>query len=294
MPEKQQLSDSEIRLAKHYQKLLKATGISLSQRQLPKEFRNEIVAKSKKGRLGQIVVRRVTGLAPSQASKTMLKLQEKAGEDFREEIAEKLEAVSSSLPKEVAKLLSLLKDNNFSRKKSLARIVAEAGADPAQVIKKYAEGAIELGKLEVAIEAHQNMPAIVKDLVRHSLDKEGICKMCGGTGSLVAVIKTEASSAPIKCSTCGGTGVNLESSDHKRFAVEKLMEITEMVRSKAPQQVVNVGIQTNVGGGMSFMEKISKIGEEVVFKRSQKPLEIEQSPPIEAEIVEKDVVEADS
>jgi hypothetical protein len=223
----------------------------------------------------------MTGLQPSSASKTMLKLQNKIGEGFRDEIAEKLEAIEPSLNKETKNLLALLKSPG-TRNKSLARLVAESGADPAQVIRKYADGAIELGKLEVAIEAHQNMPLVVRDLVRHSLDQQGICRVCGGLGTLEPRVKREGAE-PMKCSTCSGTGVNLEPSAHKQFAVEKLMEITDLVRSKAPQQVVNVGIQTNVGKDHSFMEKITKIGENVIFKREPRKIE---APVVEAEIVE--------
>lgn len=240
---------------------------------IPRCLTDSVIMKSKKGAAGQIIVKRVTGVQGNAASTLVKRFEANVG--GKEDVQEKLDAVNESLPEPVKRVLAILKEHPGTR---LPRAIAMAGADIAQVMTSYAKGALFLGQVESAIEAQRNMPRVVKDLVGHAIDRDDVCQLCYGTGT-VAARKGLLEETQV-CPMCRGDRVTMTSSKHKEFAVQKLLEITKMIE-RAPLVNVqqNVGVKVEAGAGA--LSKVAALADEILYGKKALPPE----PPIEAEII---------
>jgi len=244
--------------------------MGIVEEKLPKQLRDTVVSRSKRGPIGAIVLRNMSGLEKSPALETVRTFEANVG--GKEEIAEKLSAVSEQLTDQQRELLVLLRS---STKKSLARLIAETGVEPVSVMAMYANGCVVLGKINAAIEAHRNLPGLIKDLVRHALDKEAICKVCVG----LKVVPSKAGSpksTQVTCPQCDGTGVSLVASKHKEFAHRQLLEVTKLVNEKSGTHV-QVTQQVAVTGGQKagFFEKMLEAADGIVHPEKAKVIDAE-------------------
>lgn len=254
---------------------LRAEGVPNNK--IPKQFRDHTVKRGKKDKLGQIVVKSQSGVVSNPASRTLKQFETNVG--GQEEIAEKLQALPDT-NKNIRALAGLLRENS---RKSLARLVAECDLAPTEVMTAYARGCIELAKVDAAIEAHRNLNPIVKDLVRHALDQEGLCENCLGTGTQRGKSTDHKETQP--CVLCSGTGRSYKSSKHKEFATRQLLEITKSVQEKAgPTINLNQNVGIKVGSGGNFFEKVVGAADEALYGRGKG----QSSEVIEAEVVEKE------
>ncbi len=230
---------------------------------IPGVLRNNRVAKSKRGPVGAIVVRRMTGVVDNSASRVIRRFEENVG--GKDDVAEKLEAIPERLNASERELLGLLKS---SSKKGLARLIAEAGAEPTSIIKKYAEGCIELGKIEAAMEAHRNLPALIKQLYKMALSEYGVCGACGGTGTLHRKSTDQVESVP--CGFCEMTGIE-KRSKQQEFAARQLLEVTKQVGGNGGVTVnTAVGVKVDAAGASgSVFEKMMNAADEVLYKRER-------------------------
>lgn len=250
---------------------------NIRKRHIPPFLRNDILFQTKKDPLfGRIQVKRMTGLTGGPATAIVRKFEEIL--DGRGDLEEKLHAVEDKLSADELKLLELLKGK---KNKSLATVFAEASVKPSRVLKLYAEGALALGKIQSAIQVSHEQPQVVKDLMRHALDQEKVCKTCVGTGLVKEKVNSQKETS--QCPSCRGSGFRLASSKHKQFAMEKVLQIGKLVDTptKGPQVNVSqqVGVALRVGGG-GFMEKILKTSDEVLYGRREIPAQV-----VEAETV---------
>lgn len=244
---------------------------------LPKTLSDDVVAKSKKGPLGTIKLHRMSGLKTGLATRTVRQFEQSTS---RDELINALDSVREELNEEEKKLLEVMK---LGSKKSLARLMAETKTEPTQVIKKYAQGCIEIGRIQSAIEAHKNMPSIIRTLVKHALERvDGVCKVCGGTG-LVAESPV-AHKTDLTCPSCDGSGKHYVTSEHFEFANEKLLEVTHMIQKGGPTVNVNQQVAVKVQGGGIFERMVSAsdallygqvkpVEAEVVYEETEKPEE---------------------
>lgn len=238
---------------------------NIQKRHIPPFLRNDVLHRTKKDKLGTIQVKRMTGLTNSPAVKVVRKFEEMISN--REELAQGMLASGRNLTEEEKTLIELLA--KAPKNKSLATLLAEAGVRPSRVLQLFAEGAIALGKVEAAIEVSRNQPFVIKDLLRHALDKEVYCQTCVGTGT----VKERANSKEEhqKCPSCEGSGIKLRSSKHKQFAMDKVLKIGKVIEEPKKGGDVNVSTQVGVGvqvgqtGG--FMERILKTSDEVLYGR---------------------------
>lgn len=245
----------------------------MEEKDIPKDLQNLPVKKSKKGPIGAIVVRRMTGLQNNAALRVVKKFEANVG--GKEEVLEKLEAVKDTLNKDQLRLLELLR---VPGKKSLAHLLADAQVEPASVMGAYARGCVELGKVNAAIEAHRNLPTVIKELYKHALSDKGLCDACAGAGKLHS--KATAQEDTKLCMFCEGTGVK-DSSKLKQFALSKLLDITKQTGTDGPsvQVTTNVGVKVEGGGKGSVFGKVLAASDEVLY-RKQRPADV-----VEAEIV---------
>jgi hypothetical protein len=254
--------------------------MGVEEKRLPVELRDRVIKKSRKGPIGAIVVREFSGLESSVATKTVRKFEENIT-GGREDICEKLEAVADELRPEQLELLKLLR---VPSKKSLAHLMAEAKVEPTSIMNAYARGAVALGKVQAAIIAHNGLPTIMKDLLRHAVDGTGVCTVCVGTGK-VPLRKGGKDEGP--CPMCEGVGKHFKSSEYKEFALQKLLEATRVIGTPGQTQV-NVNQQVAVGGGKAagFFEKMLETSDAILYP--------EQKKAEKADIVEAEVVDANS
>ena len=244
--------------------------VGLSEKVLPEELRDSIIKRSRKDGVGEIQVRRMTGLVSNDALHIVRRFERVAG--GKPDIAEKLGAVAETLRPEEKHFLELV--SNPKLKKGVAHLIAEAGARPTAVMEAYARGAVLLGKVEAAILAAHEQPTIVKDLVRHAIDQQGLCDVCVGSGMVKGRPNSKKEDHP--CPSCQGNGATLVSSKHKEFSMEKLLQINKMI----PKEGSTINVQTNVGikvGGGNFAERMLKASDEVLYGRKDV---------IEAEVVQ--------
>lgn len=255
---------------------LKKMGVK--EEKLPAQLRDSIVKKGKKGPLGQMVVRQISGVVENACSKTARMFEDNVG--GKEDIAEKLLMVRESLNKDQQVLLSLLLEP--TSKKQFPRLLAESGAELTGVMTAYTRGALLLGQTQAIIEAARNLPRVAKDLAAHALDGTGVCDVCAGSGKVAprkgGLEETKA------CPMCRGEGTKITTSKHKEFAVEKILEIGKMVEKRGPMVQVNqqVGVKVNGGGG-STMETFALMADEILHGRGKSP-----------DVVEAEVVDATS
>lgn len=262
---------------------------NIKRKHIPPFLRNDILFQTKKDPLfGRIQVKRMTGLTGGPATAIVRKFEEIL--DGREDLEEKLYAVEEKLGPDELKLIELLKGK---KNKSLATVFAEASVKPSRILKLYAEGALALGKVQSAIQVAHEQPQVVKDLLRHALDQEKVCKTCVGTGKVKE--RSNSLKENLECPSCHGSGYSLKSSKHKQFAMDKVLQIGKIVDppTKGPQVNVSqqVGVALRVGGG-GFMEKILKTSDEVLYGRPREaPIDVQaieagsppaEDPPVEA------------
>lgn len=223
----------------------------------------------------------MTGLVPSPATSVVRKFEEmlSQGGDPRAEVVEKLLAVADRLSEEERLFVELCE--RAGKQKGLARLMAEAQVRPSRVLKLFADGAIALGKIHSAIEVSHNQPQIVKDLMRHALDQEGVCLTCVGTGQVKKQRNSKEENE--KCPSCAGSGHRLRSSKHKEYAMDKVLEIGKLVEKPSSGKGVNVAVQQNVGvnvaRGGGFVERMLKTSDEVLYGRKSLPAEVIDVPP---------------
>lgn len=239
-------------------------------KRIPKELQNSVVTRSKKDKLGKsIVVRKMSGLDSSSPAAQIIKKFEQMTEG-REDVLEKLEALGDKLSAEEKVLCELMR--TAPTQKSLARLVAEAKASPAALLTKYAQGAQALGKVQAAIEIARHQPAVVKDLLRHALDGEGLCDVCVGTGTVKRSGRPDHTQETEPCPACKGKGKTLYSSEHKQFAMTKVLEMGKMVEKEPRQPMVavqqNVGL---VGAGGNFVEKLLGASDRILYGQKALP-----------------------
>lgn len=267
-------------------------------KRMPKEYRNELAYATPKDPIGKIQVYRMSGLAASPAVAVVKKFEELVGE--REAIIEKLSAVGDRLTEPERKLLELLigqAEGSIDGRKTLARLLAEAGVSVSRVLTRYAEGALALGRVEAAIEVSRNQPTIVRDLIRNALDDETICATCGGTGE---VNRDAGLRRPGKrsqnCPQCKGTGRQFlpKDADIKKFSMEKVLQIGKTIEKepKGPAVAVQMNQQVSVGGGGAFMEKVLKTSDQILYGRRAES--VATAPVVEAVVVETNGVVHDS
>lgn len=235
-------------------------GQGVPDEQLPEFLQDKVVKKSRKGKVGQIVVRQLSGVQKNPAAQLARKLENEIAPS-RDDLVEKLEAspTAGKQIKEVAALL--LSRPDFS----LARAIAECKADVAGVLDHYAKGALALKKMETVLQLYQEMPHLMRDIMRHAIDKEVDCEICLGVGKVP--FKGGGKSLTSKCPRCGGTGRCWQSSEHKEFAVNKVLQLSEMAPGgRGPLVEVKQAVQVNQGGaGSDVLAKLSKAADEILY-----------------------------
>ena len=251
---------------------LKRMGVT--EAELPNALKNTIVKRSKKGPIGAIVVRKMTGVDNNSAAKTLKQFEKNVG--GKDDVAEKLEAVKDSLSREQTMLLALLKGDS---KRSLAHLAADAKAEPTGILRAYAQGCIELGKVGAAIEAHRNLPGLIKGLYKMAMDHEKVCGVCGGTG--FTKNKSTDREDKLPCPICNNGVITVES-DHKEFAITKLLDVTKMTEKGGPTVNVNtaIGVRVDGKGNGDFFSRMVKTSDEILYSRPRAKEDV-----VDAEIV---------
>jgi hypothetical protein len=225
---------------------------------LPTVLQDKEIARSKKGKAGQIVVRALTGVTNSPASALARRLEHDLSEG-KEDIIEKLQA-SGNTSQAMAKLLYLLQNK---KEYGLARAIAESKTDVGVVLDCYAKGALSLKKLEVVIELYKQMPHLMRDLARHAIDKEVDCEICLGIGQVTSSTRGVQLNRP--CPRCSGSGKAFASSDHKEYAVGKLLEMSDFLPKKGGGGV-NVAVQVNnPAPGENLLARLSKAADQILY-----------------------------
>jgi hypothetical protein len=222
-------------------------------------LRDNVVKKSRKGKAGQIIVRNLSGVQHTPAASLARKLEHDIA-GSKEDIQEKLEAsgTGSTAVKKVAALLSLRPDF------SLARAIAEAGADVAGVLDAYAKGALALKKMETVLGLYKEMPVLMRDILRHAIDKETTCEVCLGAGQVQH--KAGANKLSKSCPRCLGSGKAIQVSEHKEFAVQKVLEMSEMLPKRGgPLVNVNQAVQVNQGASGDLLARLSKAADSILY-----------------------------
>ncbi len=238
------------------------TSHGLPEEDLPLQLRDITVKKSRKGKAGQITLRALSGVQKSPAAQLARRLEHDLSEG-REDIIEKLQASGGS-NQAVLQVAELLTTNpQFS----LARAIVEAGADVAHVLDHYARGALALKKMETVLGLYREMPNLMRDLMRHAVDREGSCATCFGEGKVTPRANGKVLSKT--CPSCSGTGKAYSASDHKALAVQKILEMSEMLPKKQGLAVnVNQAVQVNnQGGGSEILARLSKAADEILYGR---------------------------
>lgn len=240
--------------------------------ELPADLRNSIVKKSKKDALGQLQLRKFTGVERTKTAKVIRKFEREltGGKD---DIIEKLEAVEGEGNLTKAQF-AILEQLRHKPNITLERAIVEAGANPLAVMDGYARGCVVLSKMQALIVAHQGLPAVVRDLFRHAIDGTSICDVCVGAGKVT--IRAGSTQLGPDCPRCRGIGtVYASPSELKEFAVQKILEVTKMTE-KAGQ---NINIQTNVGvkvgTGGTVLDKLSVMADEILYGKKETPIEAE-------------------
>ncbi len=201
---------------------------------------NRVTHKSRQGELGRVIVRRFSGVDQNKAHQALVKFQQNT-EESHEGIASTLMA-SKTLPKGMRRVAEALLDPK-NKRKSLSFLVAENGADAADVIEHYAKGAVQLNRYEVLAMAAKEMPRVIRDLIRYTIPKKTLCKTCLGHKEITVQGK-HGKRLPEKCLTCQGTGWEGDLGKGNEFAIEKVAAIAGFLQDSAKNSV-NVQVQQN-------------------------------------------------
>jgi hypothetical protein len=79
--------------------------------------------------------------------------------------------------------------------------------------------------------------------------------------------RPNAKKLSLKCPTCKGTGKTLVSSEHKRWAAQTALEMSQVLPEKQPLVAVQQN-QTNVIGGQGgLLEKMSQTADKILYDR---------------------------
>lgn len=254
-------------------KILKEAGV-----EVPGGLKPKVLARVK-SKLGTMTLTEDRGMEPSPAVKTVARFEQNVG--GKEKIVEVLHTLASEdalSEKEMQFLLALEQPENA--RKSLARLMVETGMNPLKVMSLYTRGCIEMGKRDAAIEAHRNLPQIIKNLNGHALSEVGdTCGLCAGTGKVSGRSGARNPSETQRdCPRCKGVGRLLEVSELKKFAAEKLLEVTKLTGQSGGVQIqTNVAVKVDGAGG-SVLSKVMGAADEVLYRRQ--PVEV-----VEAEVV---------
>lgn len=236
----------------------------MGERELPDQLKDSITKRGKRGPVGQIVVRRVSGVVDNAAARTAKQFEDNIG--GKEELADKLEAVKGSLSKEQLALLDMIRGDTTNRR--LPRFLAETGAELTGVMTAYARGALLVGQTEAIVEAARNLPRVMKDLALHALDGKKACYVCSGTGAVAP--KKGALKETKVCPLCRGEKEMVQSSKHKEFAVTKILEVGKMIE-RGPMVQVNqqTAVRVDATGGSTgmAMEKIALMADKILHDR---------------------------
>jgi chorismate mutase len=243
-----------------------ATGVP--EAKIPDMFVDHEIARSRKGKAGQIVVHSLGGIHKNAAARTAQRFEHDLTTG-REDIIQKLEA-AGPCPQNIERLRDFLVANP---RWSFARAVAESKADLAGAIDVYARGALALNKLTVVTELYKAMPTLMRDIMRHAIDHEEDCGTCFGLG----LVKQRADSDKLKlrCPACRGTGKRLVSSEHKVFALQKALELARILPEKGPMVAVQQNNQTVISGEGGLLEKMSKTADEILYNRYSPVIDVE-------------------
>jgi hypothetical protein len=228
---------------------------------------NPVVAMSGRDKLGRIEKTALMGLKDNSARRVALRFEEIAGGN--ESIAEHLEALGEKLPKKLAPLVGALRAPENAHK-PLPTILAETGCSLLATMKQYANGAVQLAQTESVIEMHRQLPAVVRDVVRHALDSPGVCQQCSGAG-MVRNKSTDKKATKV-CVLCGGTGSTLQSSPHKEWAAKAVFNATGL-EQKGKGTEVNVAVGVNVASGKGYAERMLDMADRTLYGKEEDVVE---------------------
>ena len=245
-----------------------------SEDELPGDLQDKLLGATPEGPLGKIEVRSMTGIhnrgTAARAFGQFLDNLRVTGQAAQKtEVAEKLEACGK-LPEPVERFARGLRTSGA--REPMLRLMAEVGTEPVTVMRYYAEGCAKLGKLEAGILAHPDLPILIKDIFRHALDHSAVCEFCVGLGKVKPSKSTHKDSAV--CPICQGSGITHRSSKLKKFAVEKILEITKMVEGPGMKVNVNQQVGVNVAPS-SFAERMYETSEKILYARTEAPVDAE-------------------
>lgn len=221
---------------------------------LPADLRNNVVQRSRKGPLGQVKVKRFTGLVPNSTTRILKKFEQQAGGLSQVGLAL---AASGATSDSISKVIDMIADPAQGRK-GLARIVAAAKADPAVVISMYTKGVLALGHAHTIAEIAKDLPRVGRQLVREALPQKVVCRSCFGA----KVIVQRGKEYP--CRMCDGQGSKEELGPHFEFASRQLFELAGMTQKQGGVNVA-VNTQTNVQvGGASLLERLTAVSDSII------------------------------
>lgn len=224
---------------------------------------------SKKGKMGRIVVNVAGNIVDNSASHFVSKFSRGLG--GREEVMAALVAIEEKLSPTNKRVLDTLRAHPNAQ---LAFCIAKAKAEPVHVVKQVIEGQMALGKAEALAELARNQGSLMRDLLRHALDKEEKCLVCLGYGKVP--FDPKAKFDPDKennlpCTACGGSGATMASSKHKEWAMKKALEVAEL--GPASEKGVQVNVQTAIGvkveGASTRLAQLAKVSDEILFASKQ-------------------------
>lgn len=209
--------------------------------QLPAVLTDRAVARSRKGVMGQIIVRRYSGVIKNRTVQMLKDFMERTGES-REAMATTMKA-SKTVPKGVVRLADMLLDPRNSRT-SIARLVAESGADVADMIEHYSRGAAHLRKWEAIAMAANHLPHAMRELIRLAMPRKLLCRTCLGSGKVRKQSNYKTPTEP--CQTCKETGWEGEMPKDAQFSMDKILQISGLIQANEGlhiQQSMQVGVK---------------------------------------------------
>jgi rubrerythrin len=233
---------------------------------------NPVISRSKPDKLGVITKRAITSLENTVASRVAKRFSELAGGNRA--VADHLEALGEKAPKEVQAVARALKLKH-NAKKPLAEVIANCGASLLTVMRHYANGAVALAHTEAVIEMHQQLPAVVRDVMRHALDQPGICQQCSGAGKFRR--RSIDKKATLPCPICKGTGTGLVASPHKEWAAKAVLNATNITK---PASEVNVAVGVNIQAGKGYAERMLDMADRTLYGKDE-VVDAEVVPPAE-------------
>lgn len=234
--------------------------LKIPEEEIPNPLKNTILAKSKKGPLGSLTLTKYEGMVTNKPYKAVMEMEKRIG--GRDALEEGLTAVEGELSKDVKKVLELLRTNKTH---SIARCIAESGAEITKVFDAFGRGMIYLNKLEAVIKAAQGAPGVIRDLLAHAIDREDICKNCVGSGYVPWNSSTGL--RPKKpCKMCRGTGKLVTISNHKEFAAKTVLEAAQLLNTgKGTTVNVNQQVGIKLGQGPTFMERMVRASDKLLY-----------------------------